>query len=262
MSSIFVIDDSPGARLFATAALGKGAHTVTELEPTCLYSVLEALHKAPPDLLVTDLIMPGCPGMTLIRACREDAHLQQIRILLLTSHGSVQLAHFLQAMGNTHYLAKPVSPSALVECAELLLSPNQEPDPGWSLACGGVVAVVDDSRLSRAYHAACLRKAGYRPVQVEPTALLDTVLAIEKAKPQLLVVDFLMPEFRGDALIRAIRARESLRDIPALMVTAHHSDELSTALQAIGQVETLFKPITAEELIAKVRERLPIDAGR
>ena len=256
MSSIVVIDDNPGSRLFMAKALRQGNHEVRELVPSCLYKILESLHGDTPDLLITDLIMPGCPGMTLIRACREDSHLRNLRILLITSNGDNDLARFLQMMGNTHYLAKPASPPRLLECVELLLNQELETDPGWAMACNGVVAIVDDSRMSRTFHAACLRKQGYRGVQIEPTELLATVLAIEESHPEMLIVDYLMPTFRGDALIRAIRGRESLRNVPVLVVTAHRSDELITQLLPIGGVEIAFKPIAPEELVARVQDIL------
>ena len=256
MSSIVVIDDNAGSRLFMAAALRQGNHEVQELVPTCLFRILEALHQATPDLLITDLIMPGCPGMTLIRACREDSHLKNLRILLITSNGDNDLARFLQTMGNTHYLAKPTSPPRLLECVDLLLNQTLEADPGWAMACNGVVAIVDDSRMSRTFHAACLRKQGYRGIQIEPTELLATVMAIEESQPQMLIVDYLMPKFRGDALIRAIRGRESLRKIPILVVTAHRSDELIAQLLPIGGVEVAFKPISPEDLVGLVRDIL------
>lgn len=256
MASIAVIDDNGGARQFMAAALRQGGHTVQELEPTCLFKVLEALHTAPPDLLVTDLIMPGCPGQTLIRACREDAHLSHLRIILVTAHGDNDLARFLQGMGNIHYLSKPVSPAILLECVDLLLDQAQETDPGWAMACNGVVAVVDDSRMSRAFHAACLTKAGFRCVQVEPTELLATVQAIEAIKPDLLLVDYLMPRFNGDALIRAIRGREALRQVPVLVVTALRTDEVIAQFLPIGGVEVAFKPVSPRDLAERVKEIL------
>ena len=110
--------------------------------------------------------------------------------------------------------------------------------------------------MSRTFHAACLRKQGYRGIQIEPTDLLATVMAIEESQPQMLIVDYLMPKFRGDALIRAIRGRESLRKIPILVVTAHRSDELIAQLLPIGGVEVAFKPISPEDLVGLVRDIL------
>ena len=238
------------------AALSQAGHQVQELKPTCLFQVLSVLHQAPPDLLVTDLIMPGCPGMTLIRACREDSHLRNLRILLLTAHGDASLARFIQTMGNIHYLAKPVSPTMLQQCVDILLNEALETDPGWSMVCNGVVTVVDDSRMSRAFHAACLRKQGYRSVQIEPTEMLATILAIEESQPDLLLLDFLMPNFRGDALIRALRGRESLRELPVVVVTAYRGDELIAQLMQMDGVKVAFKPISPEELLVHVRAAL------
>jgi len=253
MASIAVVDDNAGARLFAAAALKKAGHEVREIEPSCLFKVLEALHPAPPDLLVSDLMMPGCPGQTLIRACREDPHLRDLKILLLTAHGDVELAHFLQSMGNTHYLTKPVAPALLAECADHFLTGELEIDAGWSLACNGVVAVVDDSNLSRVYHSACLRKNGFRPVPIEPTDLMGTLAALESARPDLLLLDYLMPNFRGDALLRALRGSAGLSELPVVLVTAHHGDELQVLQAASECVEVLFKPVLAEDLIGKVK---------
>ena len=252
MASISLIDDSEGARLFMAAALRQAGHEVQEIRPDCLYKVLQALHQEPPDLLVTDLLMPDCPGQTVIRACREDPHLKHLRILLLTAHGDKHLARFIQSMGNVHYLAKPVSPATLQRCADQLLGDQLETDLGWAMVCHGVVAVVDDSQMSRTFHAACLRKQGFRSVQIAPTELLATVLAIEEC-PDLLLVDFLMPRFRGDALIRAIRGREALRTVPVLVITAHHGDEVIDSLLPLGDVHVAFKPISPEDLMTHVR---------
>ncbi len=252
MSIITIVDDNAAARHFLSTALAKSGHDLMEIEPGCLYEVLQALHKVPPDLLVTNLAARNCPGQTLIRACREDSHLKHLRILLLTANGDGALARFIQSMGNVHYLAKPVSRSMFQDCVEFLLNQEAETDSGWSLACNGVVAVVDDSLMSRALHSACLRRQGFRCIQVEPTDLLETVLALEAIQPDLLLVDFLMPGFRGDALIRALRGRETLREVPVLVVTAHRSDEVIHQLLPIGGVAVAFKPIAPEDLMVHV----------
>jgi len=256
VARIAVVDDNHSARLFAAACLRQSGHEVQELDPSCLFEILRALHEQPVDLLVTDLVMPHCPGMSLIRACREDVHLKELKILLLTAFGDLKLARFLQTQGNVHYLSKPVAPQALTDCVNLYLQGDLNVDLGWSLDCQGVVAVVDDSQLSRRYHAACLRKSGYRPMEVPPGDLSAVVNTLKEAPPEVLLLDFLMPSFRGDALIRALRASETpaLRDLPILLVTAHTPDgALGYSLQGL-RVEVFPKPVTPETLSSKVRE--------
>jgi len=258
MPIVMVVDDSATARRFIVGCLEPQGHVIREVEPTCLYEVLSALHAEVPDLLVTDLVMPGCPGQTLIRACREDSHLKQMKILLLTGHGDIALAHFLQNMGSTHYLTKPVAPPELADCVARLLSGDLAVDPGWSLACNGVVAVIDDSQLSRVYHSACLRKGGFRPVEITPTDLLGTLEAVSQARPDLILLDYLMPKFRGDALVRVLRSRQSdpLQDVPILMVTAHDNEDLSARIKDRPHVEILSKPLYPEQLLDRVEALL------
>lgn len=263
MARIAIIDDHPSARLFASACLRQAGHTALEIEPTCLHEVLGHLHAQPFDLLLTDLIMPGCPGMTLIRACREDSHLKDLKILLLTAHGDRKLARFLQHMGNVHYLRKPVGHQELAECVDDYLRGSLEVDLGWSLDCRGVVAVVDDSQLSRHYHMNCLRRNGFKPVEIAPDSLGSVVKAIEQATPDAVVLDFLMPSFRGDALIRALRAspHDRLRDLPLLLVTAHAMGEEGDAAPTVEGVGVLFKPVLPEDLTARLQALLQEGTG-
>ena len=148
-------------------------------------------------------------------------------------------------MDFAHYLAHPVSLATLPD------SPDRPHDQDTE-----VVAVVDDSKMSRTFHCACLEKEGFRCVQIAPTDLLATILAIEASQPDLLLVDFLMPNFRGDALIRALRGRDSLRDVPVLVVTAYRGDELINQLLRMDGVKAAFTPISAEDLLVHVRAAL------
>jgi len=256
MASITVVDDNRMASLFVASSLKGLGHEVTAVEPSCLFSVFQALHEHPPDLLITDLIMPSCPGLSILRFCREDPHLEKVKIILLTSGGDQELGKFLQNCGSIHYLRKPVSPQALEACVEQFLAGTLELNHGWELACRGVVAVVDDSRMTRAHHAAALRKLGFRPVEVAPQELVATRNALEAMAPDLILLDYLMPSFNGDALLRVIRSTESLRDTPVLMVTSHQNADLETRLGNFLKVGIAIKPVSLDDLQDRVQRML------
>jgi two-component system phosphate regulon response regulator PhoB len=161
-------------------------------------------------------------------------------------------------MGRVHYLAKPVAPAALAECVEGFLGDTLVVDPGWGLACRGVVAVVDDSRLTRTFHASCMRKLGYRAVEIEPIDLAGTRKALEELDPDLIILDYLMPAFTGEQVARALRATESLRNTPVLMVTAHQSQDLEGRLAELVPSRVLFKPVSMEDLAQGVESLLAV----
>jgi CheY-like chemotaxis protein len=252
MAKILVVDDNPTARQFAGACLKALDHQVTLLAPDCLYQVLTQLHQDPPDLLILDLIMPGCPGLTVLRFCREDPHLKNLKVIVMTSHGDATAGRVLQAMGRVHYLPKPVAPPALAVCVERFLNDTLVLDPGWDLACRGVVAVVDDSRLTRSFHCTCMRKLGFRAVEVEPTDLAGTRQALAELHPDLILLDYLMPAFNGEQVLRSLRATESLLHTPVLMVTAHQGMYLENRMMGLDLVEVLVKPVSIGDLTRAV----------
>lgn len=114
MARIAIVDDSRLARAFAAAALRAKGHEVVEVEPESLFSVLKVLRDEPVDLLVLDLLMPGCPGESLVRACREDAALSALPVLVLSAHRDDEALRRMQQHGLSGFLLKPVEPPVLV----------------------------------------------------------------------------------------------------------------------------------------------------
>jgi two-component system chemotaxis response regulator CheY len=118
------------------------------------------------------------------------------------------------------------------------------------------IAIVDDSRLVRAFASAALRAKGHEAVEVEPTSLFEVLKVLRESPVDLLVVDFLMPECPGESLIRAVREDAVLRDLPVLVVSAHRDDTTLLGMQQLGISGFLLKPVDAATLAAKVAEAI------
>lgn len=118
------------------------------------------------------------------------------------------------------------------------------------------IAIVDDSRLVRAFAAAALRAKGHEAVELEPTSLFEVLKRLREAPVDLLLVDFLMPECPGESLVRAVREDAALRDLPILVVSAHRDDLLLQSMQQLGISGFLLKPVDAATLAAKVAEAI------
>jgi DNA-binding NarL/FixJ family response regulator len=116
------------------------------------------------------------------------------------------------------------------------------------------IAIVDDSRLIRAFAAGALRAKGHETVEVEPTSLFEVLKVLRESALDLLIVDFLMPECPGQSLIRACREDAVLRDLPILVVSAHRDDLSLQHMQQMGISGFLMKPVDASTLVAKVAE--------
>lgn len=113
MPRIAIVDDSRLVRSFAAGALRAKGHEVVEVDPTSLFEVLKVLREDPVDLLVADFLMPECPGESLVRACREDAALRDLPVLILSAHRDDVSLQRMQVMGISGFLLKPVDGQTL-----------------------------------------------------------------------------------------------------------------------------------------------------
>jgi type IV pilus assembly protein PilB len=74
---------------------------------------LETAFREHPDVIVTDVNMPGMGGMAMVKSLRADARTAQVRILMLTSESSVESETEGLAAGADDYILKPVEPRRL-----------------------------------------------------------------------------------------------------------------------------------------------------
>ena len=109
--SVLVVDDNEDTRhLLRTMLEAHGARVMTA---NSVDEARAALAREIPDVLVTDLAMPGEDGFSLLDYCRhhDDARLQTLPIMALTAYGTQQAQDRVLAAGFDAYLAKPVDPA-------------------------------------------------------------------------------------------------------------------------------------------------------
>ncbi len=117
---ILLVEDEAPIRRLAERVLQRAGHTVTAVD--CAEAALEAVAEddAPPDLLVSDVAMPGEDGLTLARRLR--ARWPALPILLMSGYAEVTLGQDLEAEGMC-LLGKPFAPDALLAAVAKVLGP-------------------------------------------------------------------------------------------------------------------------------------------
>ena len=116
------------------------------------------------------------------------------------------------------------------------------------------IAVVEDDAELSALIDYNLRRNGYEPHLVNGTK--GTVKALEQLKPDLVLLDVMLPEADGFEICRGIRQSSVLGRIPVLFLTAR-SEEVDRVLGLeIGGDDYMTKPFSPRELIARVRAHL------
>jgi CheY-like chemotaxis protein len=131
---------------------------------------------------------------------------------------------------------------------------DQEPDPQ-----GGKVSLlfVDDDAYMRRLMAARFEHLG---AQVEAVASAQDALAfLESHRPDLLVLDAVMPGMNGFDLSRRIKGDPLLQSIPVVILTALARDLRQRSLEA-GADDFLSK--LEHEVVFRLRARLALELGR
>lgn len=118
------------------------------------------------------------------------------------------------------------------------------------------IAIVDDSRLARTFTVGCLKKLGHELMELEPTSLFDVVKELRAVPPDLLLMDFLMPNCPGTSLVRTVHEDPNLRETRIVLISAHHDDEIHERLQRLGVDAFLSKPFESQALVDLVEKLL------
>jgi DNA-binding response OmpR family regulator len=106
--------------------------------------VLPRIRKAPPDLLLLDIMLPGLDGLEVCRAVRSDPHTSAIPIIMVTAKGEESDRIVGLEIGADDYITKPFSPNEVVARIRALLRRAQRTGtPDGRLTYGPLVVDVD-----------------------------------------------------------------------------------------------------------------------
>lgn len=112
--------------------------------------------------------------------------------------------------------------------------------------------VVDDSRAVRMMLKRMLGELGFDECSEAGHGGEALVRLDEESAPDVMLVDWNMPEMNGLELIRAVRADPSRRDIPIVMVTTETEVEQVVRALAAGASEYVMKPFTKDVIQDKL----------
>ena len=118
----------------------------------------------------------------------------------------------------------------------------------------GIILIVDDTPDNLALLSDALDDAGYMVL-----VALDGVSAlgrIQRRRPDLILLDAMMPGLDGFETCRRIKAEPSSADIPVLFMTALTDSEHVVQGFEAGGIDYVTKPINPEEVLARVASHL------
>jgi sigma-B regulation protein RsbU (phosphoserine phosphatase) len=147
--------------------------------------------------------------------------------------------------------AAPSCEEAAVNDPRADLPPAESPAPTPAR-----ILIADDEAASRKLLALTLKAFGY-----EVRIATNGAEAVEMAAaepPDILLLDFQMPELNGVEVCAALRNHEdaALREIPIIMLTAHDGEDAEVACLQAGANDFVAKPVARASLLARIETQL------
>jgi adenylate cyclase len=236
---VLVIDDDPTARdLIADHLKADGFSVVTAAGGL---EGLKLARELRPIAITLDVMMPDLDGWSVLGALRQDADLAEIPVIMITILDEHRRGVALGAAG---YLTKPIDRERLTRMINRFRVPARQTR----------VLMVDDDGTQRERLRGWLEDEQW--VVQEAANGRNALALLQDARPDVILLDLMMPEMDGFAVVAALQKEPRWRDIPVVVVTARDLDDadrerLNSGVQSVLVKET-FRPVEVVERIRRL----------
>ncbi len=206
--------------------------------------------KESPDVVITDLRMPGLTGLEILEYIHKDKPL--VPVILVTAFGETEVAVQAIRLGAFDYIKKPIDLEdlfmAIGRAKELIAEIKEYKEfPN--------IMIAEDDTVSRNSLAGVLEKEDLNVLQANNGA--EAVEIFKSNKIDIVLLDIKMPKMDGLQALRHMR--ELNDDFEAIILTGYGDEEAAIEALRQGAISFIRKPIDIEEvltLVEKAQEKL------
>ena len=227
---ILAIDDDADVISLYRRYLEKQNYQVIGLSDS--EQAVEKARELQPFAILLDLLMPKKDGWAVIQELKTDPTTRDIPVIMCSIVGAAGRGF---SLGAVDFLIKPVTEDRLMTALTRL-----ENGAGDGQATVKRVLIIDDTPGDRTLLRRTIEAAREPYHVIEANGGLEGVEIIQKRPPDLVVLDLMMPEMDGFAVLESLKSDQTTRKIPIIIVTAKDLTAKESA-QINGQVAALFR---------------------
>jgi DNA-binding response OmpR family regulator len=116
------------------------------------------------------------------------------------------------------------------------------------------ILVVDDQPINVQLLKRKLEREGIRVIAAYNG--LEALEYVKKDRPDLILLDVMMPDMDGIEVCQRLQANDNTRGIPIIFITARTTKESKLEGLSVGAVDYITKPIDLDETLARVQTQL------
>jgi CheY-like chemotaxis protein len=197
-------------------------------------------------VITLDVMMPDLDGWSVMAALRQDTELAEIPVIMVTIVDEYRRGIALGAAG---YLTKPIDRERL----HRLVGRFRASTPPTR------VLLVEDDEIQRDRIRGWLE--GQQWMVQEAANGREALAHLQEDKPDVILLDLMMPEMDGFAVVAALQKEVGWRNIPVIVITSRDLDatdreRLNSGVQSVLVKET-FRPADLVERIRRLVQTNP-----
>ena len=117
------------------------------------------------------------------------------------------------------------------------------------------ILVIDDSNTNTVLLEAILNSRGFKTITA--LSVKEAYSMMEKERPELILLDLLMPKISGYEFLDEIKQKEETRDIPVIIVSAVTGSQERQKTMKLGAVDYIEKPVDINALVSAPLASVP-----
>ncbi|MCL2231359.1 MAG: response regulator, partial [Treponema sp.] len=207
-----------------------------------------------PDLIFLDVNMPDVDGYEIIKELKANEKYEKIPVIFLTSNIDREDVVKGLSLGAVDYVLKPFNAEKIIESIENQFNPKTKAkmSSGRVSATPSILVIDDIASMLRTIHHALHDK-----YEVSLLSKSEVVLDfLHNNKPDLILMDYLMPVINGFELIGSIRALPDYKDIPIIIISTEGTFRNVNEAIKLGASDFIVKPFDPKELNYKVDRQI------
>ncbi|GEM_PF-2422086 len=208
-------------------------------------NVLEKIQEIHPDAILLDIMLPTKDGWEILSELKDNADTRNIPVIMASVLSEKKLAYRMKA---DEYLIKPVTQDELLDTIMRTISKKRGID----------VLVGDDDENFLNLIGQFLEEEGipYRLAKDGEAVLKE----MQFKKPDILILDIMMPKKDGFTVIEEVRSKEEIKDTPIIVVTAKdltnkEKEELHERTSIVIQKSAVMMDTVMETLVKRIKEK-------
>ncbi len=278
MAKILIVEDNMINMEMANELLQEAGHLIIKAENATDGLMFAKTKK--PDLILMDLDLPEMDGLTATKIIRQDAITKEIPVIAFTAMVMQSDKEKAFGAGCNGFISKPIDISNFTLNIENFLKTSHKQkllkNPAEILSSElhlfnsaentkiknkllykwHKVLIVDDNPMNTEILKEILEQIGQSSaIAYNGEKALEL---IEKEKFDLILLDIMMPDMSGFDVIKILKSKEKIKDIPVIFISALNETDTIVKGFDFGSSDYITKPFKIDEVKARILSALKI----